>query len=115
LYLPTLQQPAATATIVTAIIYCYRQQQVATDVLTATSSNLHPEKNLHLFQVLPLQSKYEMVKMFLNRPRANPTVLNRDEEEITFSSSRSSLVSDTTEQLPFKILDKTSKFLENLT
>ena len=47
-------------------------------------------------------------KMFLNRQRAISTALNRDEEEIAPSSSRSSLVSETTEQLPFKILDETS-------
>jgi len=42
LYLPTLEQRAATATIVTVIIYCYVQQPAATTVLTATSNNLHP-------------------------------------------------------------------------
>ena len=52
-----------------------------------------------------------MVKMFLNRAMAIPTALNRDEEEIA-SSSRSSLVSVTNEQLPFKILEETSIFFK---
>jgi len=41
--------------------------------------------------------------------RAIPTALNRDEEEIAPSSSRSSPVSETTEQLPFNILDEAFK------
>jgi len=49
-------------------------------------------------------------KMVLNWARAIPTALNRDEEEIAPSSSRSSLVSETTEQLPFRFLDETSKY-----
>jgi len=51
--------------------------------------------------------------MFLNRAMAIPTALNRDEEEIA-SSSRSSLVSETTEQLTFMILDETSKSFRKL-
>jgi len=51
-----------------------------------------------------------MAKVFLNRQRGIPTALNRDEEEIAPSSSRSCLVTETTEQLPFMILDETSKF-----
>jgi len=47
--------------------------------------------------------------MLLNRQRAIPVVVNRDEEEIAHSSSRNSLVSETTERLPFMILDETSK------
>jgi len=41
-----------------------------------------------------------------------PTALNRGGEEIA-SSSRGSLVSEKTEQLPFKILDETSKSSSN--
>jgi len=52
-------------------------------------------------------------RMFSNRQRAIPTALNRDEEEIAPSSSRNSLVSETTEQLLFKILDETSKSFRN--
>jgi hypothetical protein len=48
------------------------------------------------------------MKMFLNRQRAFPTALYRD-EEIAPSSKRRILVSGTAEQLPFKILDETSK------
>ena len=47
--------------------------------------------------------------MILNRARAIPTALNRDEEKTAPSSSRNSLVSETTEQLPVMILDETSK------
>jgi hypothetical protein len=48
-------------------------------------------------------------KMVLNWARAIPNALNRDEEEIAPSSSRSSLVWETTEQLPCRLLDETSK------
>ena len=48
-------------------------------------------------------------KMILNRARAIPTALNRDEEKTAPSSSRNSLVSETTEQLPFRFLDEISK------
>jgi len=46
--------------------------------------------------------------MFLNIQRAIPTALYRD-EEIAPSSKRNILVSETAEQLPFKILDEPSK------
>jgi hypothetical protein len=47
-------------------------------------------------------------KLILNRSSANPTALNR-EKDVVPSSNRSSLVSETSEQLSFKILDETSK------
>ena len=47
--------------------------------------------------------------MILNRARGIPTALSRDDEELSPSSSCSSLVSETTEHLPFSILDATSK------
>jgi len=51
-------------------------------------------------------------KRFLNRAMAIPTAVNRDEEVIATSSSRRSQVSETTEQLPFMILDETSKYFQ---
>jgi len=48
-------------------------------------------------------------KMILNRARANPTTLNGGEEDIAPSSSRNNPALETTKQLPFRILDETSK------
>jgi len=62
--------------------------------------------------VAPLQSKFNITKkIILNRTRTIPTAKapSVSREEIAPSSSRSSLISETNEQLPFKILDKTSK------
>jgi hypothetical protein len=47
-------------------------------------------------------------KMILNKARTIPNSLNRD-KNVAPLSSRTSLASETTKQLPFKILDETSK------
>jgi hypothetical protein len=47
-------------------------------------------------------------KLILNRSRAMDATLNRD-EDVAPSSSRTSAESETNIQLPFKILDETSK------
>jgi hypothetical protein len=47
-------------------------------------------------------------KLILNKLRAIYTALNKDEDVVP-SSSRTNLVLETTKQLPFKILDETSK------
>lgn len=57
--------------------------------------------------MIPLRSKYKMAKkMILNRVRAIPTAEAPSviREEIAPSISKSSLVSETVEQLPFKML-----------
>jgi hypothetical protein len=58
-------------------------------------------------------------KLFLHRERAMPTarVPSRSSgrsESVIASTSRNSLVFDTTVQLAFKILDDTSKSFQNL-
>ena len=57
-----------------------------------------------------LESKYTVAKKFVNRERAIPTAVSREESdsEIT-SSSRKGLVSGTAVKPPFMILDDTSK------
>jgi hypothetical protein len=59
--------------------------------------------------------------LFLKRERAIPTAeapsLSREESDsgIAYSSGRSSSVLGTTRQVPFMILDETSKSFQNLT
>jgi hypothetical protein len=58
-------------------------------------------------------------KLFLLRERALPTarapsVTSGSSESSIASTSRDSIVLDTTGQLPFKILDDTSKSFQNL-
>jgi hypothetical protein len=54
-------------------------------------------------------------KVFLNRERAIPTVqapsLSREESDLEVASSSRNITGSETKELPFLILDETSKFL----
>ena len=76
-------------------------------------SNLH-HKQYYILQVSgTIQSRYIMAKkMFLNRERAIPTTTETpsvSREDIVPSTSRNISASETTKQLPFRILDETFK------
>jgi len=115
LYLPTLLVPAAT--LRTSTVAASIEYHLLLPATTSGYSCFNPQlavtyKQLHLFQGSgSLESKYKIAeKIILNRARAIPPAeapsVNR--KEIAFSS-RSSLVSETTDQLPFMFLNETSK------